>query len=260
MKKGQFIGSTVFYVLVALIILLVLVFSYTQIQKLTGFAQEGQLKIFISTLGDEIEKQASGRYGGKGSMKEEKFSLPKDVETVCFVDRSKEIDFLVNNELNSHMKRFNESNVFFKPFNRFAPHKVDYLALDEETNPLCVNAVNSRISLRLVNAGRGKAMIEARQPKEMGVECRKKIYHGDKKLDIVFLPYGYDDKEDFSADVDYYIENIFMRVEPFRAKINSLNFYMIDVFADIGCSIGSWVKCDDRKVKRQPGHSSNQHC
>ena len=258
-KNGQLIGKPVLYLLAAIIVLLILAFSYTQIQRIIGFTEQGQLKSFKLSLEDNLKKYASGRYGGKGSIKEETFSLPKDIEAVCFVDRDKEIDFLANNELNSYMARFNDSNLFLKPFNKFMPYRLEHISLDEQTNPLCIKAVNSRINLRLTNIGNGKTKIESREVKDMDVECKKKLYHGDNRMDIVFLPYGYDDKEDFSADIDYYMDNIFMKIEPFKTKINRLNIYMIDNLVDLGCSIGSWIKCDDFKVKQLASNCPNDY-
>jgi len=259
MKKSQFFGKPVFYLLVAIFILLILVFSYTQMQKIFGFTKQGQLKIFTFSLENNLKKYAFGTYGGKGTVKEETFSLPEDVESICFVDRDKEIDFLINNELNSYMARFNESNLFMKPFSEFAPYRIGYFSLDDETNPLCVKVINNRVNLRMTNIGGGKMKIETQEVKDIDVECKKKLYHGEDRMDIVFLPYGYEDKEDFSADVDYYIENIFMKIYPFKAKINKLNFYLRDMFVDLGCSVGSWIKGNEFKVKQLASNCPNDY-
>lgn len=259
MKKSQFFGKPVFYLLTAIIILLILVFSYTQIQKILGFTKQGQLKSFTINLEDNLKKYASGKYGGKGTIKEETFTLPKDIESICFIDRDKEIDFLINNELNSYTARFNDSNLFIKPFSEFAPFGMGYFSLDDKTNPLCVKAINNKVNLRLTNIGRGKMKIEAQEVSDIDVECKKKLYHDENKMDVVFLAYGYEDKEDFDADVDYYIDKIFMKIEPFKAKINKLNFYLIDLFVDLGCSIGSWIKCSEFKVKQLASNCPNDY-
>ena len=166
---------------------------------------------------------------------------------------------MINNELNTYMSRFNESNLFMKPFTEFAPFGISYFTLDDETNPLCIKVVNGKIKLRLVNAGRGKTKIEAQEVKDMSVDCNTKLSHGEDKLDIVFLPYGYEDKADFNADVDYYIDEVFMRVEPFKTKIKKLNFHMVNVFVDLGCSLGSIIRCNELKVKQLASHCPNDY-
>lgn len=259
MKKGQFVGTPIFYILAAIIILFILVFAYMQINKIMGFSKQGQLTAFTVNLESSLKKYASGKYGGKGTIKEETFSLPDDVKEVCFVDRDKEISLSINNELNNYISRFNESNFFMKPFNDFAPYDIDYFSLDDEINPLCVKVVSNKIKLRLVNVGRGKTKIEAQEAKDMAVECTTKLSHGEDKLDIVFLPFGYEDKEDFSADVDYYIDNVFMKVEPFKTKIKKLNFHMVNVFVDLGCSLGSSIRCNELKVKQLASHCPNDY-
>ncbi len=259
MKKSQFFSKPVFYALAAVIVLLILVFSYFQLQKIMGFSEQNQLKTFTLNFENELKKYSSGKYGGKGSIKEDSFSLPKDIESVCFVDRDKEIDFLINNELNSYMERFNDSNLFIKPFNKYAPYKIEYFGIDEETNPLCVKAINDRINLRLTNIGDGKMKIEAQEVSDMDIECKKKLYHGEDRMDIVFLPSDYGDKEDFNADVDYYMDKIFLTVEPFKTKNNRLNFYMIDTLTDLGCSIDSWIKCNEFKVKELASNCPNDY-
>ena len=150
MSKAQ--SRQIVYLIMVVFALVILLFGYEAVQKITAFNREREIKNFGITLENNLKRYSTMPYS-YGSVNEKAFSLPGGVESICFVDRSKEINRFADNELNVQVNNFPDENIFLKPFGEFIPINVKYLELSEGNNPLCVKAVNSKISLALTTKG-----------------------------------------------------------------------------------------------------------
>ena len=255
MSKAQ--SRQIVYIIMAVFALVILLFGYEAVQKITAFNREREIKNFGITLENNLKRYSTAPYS-YGSVNEKAFSLPGGVESICFVDRSKEINRFADNELNVQVNNFPDENIFLKPFGEFIPINVKYLELSEGNNPLCVKAVNSKISLALTTKGSAAEITALNESKE--VDCVSIIYNGkeESKIDIVFLGYAYEKADDFSNDVNGYI-NIFLETEPFKRSSNRINFYRIDKFPDLKCDIKDWIQCDDFAVKKLASECPNDY-
>lgn len=255
-KKAQQLKPIV-YLFMAIVILIILIFSYNSIQKIVAFNRERVIKKFGITLENNLKRYSTTPYS-YGSVNEKTFSLPSGVKSVCFIDRDKEINRFVDNELLIWINNFPDENVFLKPFNEFTPIDVEYLGLNESNNPLCVEVINNKISLALITRGFASEIIALNETKK--VDCVSLLYRGKEegKIDIVFLGYTYRSIEDFSDDVNRYMD-IFLETEPFKRNKNRINFYRVDKFPDLKCTIKDWIKCDDFAVKKLASECPNDY-
>jgi len=259
MSRAQFTASRIFlYMVIMIAAAFILIFGYTLINKLGSSAGEQELMDFVVSLQKNLKLRSSGPLGAYGSVKDITFSLPYDIETVCFVDSSKGYNSLVDSQLNDQLNIYQDYNLFIKPFNKFSPKKLDYLELDENENPLCVKAIDGKIKLGLTSKA-GKTQLSALAIGDRSVECSlvKGIIDPTNKIDIMFLGNNYDDKEDFSSDVHKYVNDVFLKIEPFSSNIDKLTFFYIDVFSDLGCDINGYVDCDDFLVKQLASNCPN---
>ncbi len=81
------------------------------------------------------------------------------------------------------------------------------------------------------------------------------------KTNIVFLSYGYEDKESFLADVNKYIEgeNSFSTIEPFKSNFEKLNFYAV-MSNEVKCDIqDGTILCEDRTTKKVASKCPNDY-
>jgi hypothetical protein len=140
------------------------------------------------------------------------------------------------------------------------PIKVDYLELSEGNNPLCAKVTNGQLKLKMTSR-RGKTEVELAELGKKKVDCN--IIEGttdpDNKVDVVFLGYGYDDKEVFNLKVREYIDDVFFNFEPFNSNRDKFTFYFIDDFEDLDCSFNNWIVCDDFKIKKLASNCPNDY-
>ena len=252
MKRGQFFSThLLIYVLIAIVSVSILLFGYTQLTNLQQTAQQYELRNFVVSLANTVEQRSSGPLGSFGSVSEQTFSLPSVVETVCFADRSKAIDRLVDPALNGELKNFPDANVFFEPFDRFIPQSVEAIEVDEQQNPLCVTNVAGNLKLSLVSKG-GSVEIKSSLPLARKKACTSVLYNNEPEqgIDIVFLGYAYTSKEAFAKDASQYVNKVFASTEPFQSHFDTFSFYRVDHFTELGCEVKDWVACDQFLVKK----------
>ena len=241
----------VILIAIAVIAIFFVVWGVRQVGQTEKIADEARLRAFTASL----ENSMNVKSNRLGDVEERVFSLPEDVESICFVDNQKEIDEFANNELRSQLKQFPRFNIFLFPSEKFNPVRLN---IQLKQNPLCLEPSNSKIKLILENKGSfAEINTEATQDKD----CVSVVYNGnpDEKIDMVFLPYGYDDLKDFSKDVDSYINKQFNVVEPFKSNINKINFFRIDKQENLGCEIGDLIRCDDFRVKLLASECPNDY-
>ncbi len=256
-KKGQF-SKPISFVIAGVIAVAVIIVGYALINSLLSSTEKRELANFIVSLKNTAEKYSSGPQGSYGSVNDKVFSLPTKVSEVCFADSSRKVNKLANNELNSWIENFPGSNLFIYPFSEFGAFKVDYISAKE--NPICIKAVNGKIKLRLVSKG-GFVEIGSLAQEEKEEDCVSVVYNEEPEdaIDVVFLGYAYENKNEFGDDVNKYINDVFMEIEPFKSNKNKLNFYRIDKFDGIECSIQSWISCDEYKAKQIASYCPNDY-
>lgn len=254
MKKAQLFGNPVIYIGILIIILLFVVWGITQINEINKKAEEAKLISFTKSLKNTLTTVKSSSFG---DIDEKTFSLPTDVEELCFIDDSKETNDFTKKELNSLIKRFPEFNLFIFPSEKFNPFRMSMLRLSE--NPMCVRIVNGKIKLSFENKG-DFAEINAEQTLK-DIDCVSLVYNGEpeKKIDMVFLGYGYSGVEKFAGDVDGYINEQFSVVEPFKSNLNKINFYRIDSFNKFDCEITDLIRCNNYLVKQLASQCPNDY-
>lgn len=258
MKKGQ-IKNIFNYILVIIVAGFILYFGFTQIARLTSSVNQGELISFVNTLENNLEAQRASASNRAGSIKEEVFFLPAGVESVCFVDETKGYNTLVNPELNNMMEIYEDYNVYFNP-DDIIPVGIEHLEIEEGNNPLCVKPIDGKLNLKLTSR-KGKTEVSAAELNRVDINCvlANGVSDPSNKVDIVFLGYAYGDKDQFRSDVDGYIHDVFLSVEPFSSNQDKFTFYLIDTFEDLDCSFVNWIDCDDFKVKQLASNCPNDY-
>jgi len=244
MKRSQLVmGKPMIYVIVLMMIAILSFWAVTEIRGVGKTKGSLEIENFIVSLNNNLKSLK-----GYERVKELNLAIPVKVETVCFIDKNKEHDEFVNIELNNAKDVYTDKNVFFYPFKRFFPSKIKDFELDE--SPLCINTLNGKIKLRLT-AMTNKTMMSSAEISDEQKECTSIFYSGEheNKVDVVFLGSEYNSINDFSKDVDNYINNIFLKTAPFSENRDSFNLYRIDSFNELGCEIKGYIICDDYKTK-----------
>lgn len=253
MKKSQLILSKpIIYAMALIFAAAILVWGLSQIQKTEKAIKSAEIDNFIITLNNNLKEQSLRSYD---SVKEISLALPANVGFVCFIDKKGEYDNLVNMELNKAKGVYTDKNLFFFP-ERYFPSSIENFELSE--NPLCISTINGKVKLRLT-AGANVALISPADAADGKKECTSIIYNGnpEKRIDVVFLGEGYDKINEFNSDINSYINNVFIRTEPFYKNKNLFNFYRIDSFDELGCEIKGYIKCDDYKAKLKASSCPN---
>jgi len=255
MKKSQFIIAKPFiYVLILVFAILLLFWVNSQFGDVGEKTSKQEVKNFVISLNNLLLRQTY-KYEG---VKEQSFALPTDLELVCFIDEDKAFNEYINTELTSYLDIYPENNLFFFPIDKYDPDKIENMELAE--SPLCVKNVNGKINLNLIGKG-DRTLIEAVNYSEKEVDCVTLLYNGDSedKVDVVFLGNGYNAVDDFSEDVNNYVNNVILETNPFDLNGKKINFYRIDQFKDLGCEISSYILCNQYKAKQLASNCPNDY-
>ncbi len=256
MKKSQITGRPLFYSLIIISAILILTVGVKQIKESSLKAKEIEKITYYTTLKNLIQKQALKSFG---KLNEKTIMLPKGIEKICFIDRTKNISPFTNCNLNEEIKKYGDKNIFFEPFNKFEPIYIENFKLDESENPLCLKTFRSTVKLSLKSMG-NYTLISTLKPSDKTSDCIPLLYNSpyNNSVDIVFLGYGYKNKDTYRKDVKEYIE-LFLETEPFKSNKEKINFYMIEDFSSIECEIKSWIKCNEFKAKTLASNCPNDY-
>lgn len=256
MKKAQLTAHPITQALFSLVALLILIFGAVQITKWTKTSKDIEIINLHSTLTNIIKKQTKLSYG---SVDEKIIALPSEIETVCLVDKSKNISPLINCNLNDEINKYKNKNIFFEPFDKLTPIQISNFELNKDENPLCLKSISSTLKLSLTSKGK-KTLISTFRGSEKTIDCVSLLYnsHPNNSIDIVFLPFGYRRFDDFREDVNKNI-NTFLEIGPFNSSREKINFYRIDNLDQLDCQIGKWVSCDEYEVKKLASYCPNDY-
>ena len=244
-------GSLFLYLLIVVFAAFVLIFGYKYFFGLKAQQNVSELALFSSSLNNKFEKIASGSLGGKGSVFQESFSLPAGIDSVCFVDRSAmgEFDRFAYAGLSDQLKLYDDENLFFgNDFNAYFPKKAEHFKTNE--NPICVAAKDGNLKLKLSNLG--NAVLIEGEAEDVKKNCQTLVYNAepDKAADVAFVGDQYASVEDFKADVNTFVNEIFLGNPAFNADKGKMNFYLIPDKFDFRCKIGDWIECDESLVRQ----------
>ncbi|MBW2989309.1 M64 family metallopeptidase [Candidatus Woesearchaeota archaeon] len=256
MKKGQLTGRPIMNALFALAAVLILVFGGVQVVRWTSRSRDIEMANFLSSLKNILRRQSLRAYG---SVEEETIAVPQEIEAVCLVDRNKPISPLVNCLLNEEINKYGDKNIFFAPFDKFAPENGESFELDEDENPLCLKVIKGTVKVSATSMG-NRTLVSTFRPSEKETDCISVLYNSppEDSIDIVFLGYGYKSFDSFNDDVSKNIQ-VFLDSEPFKSNKDKLNFYRVDRLEDLDCSIGAWVSCDEFSAKRLASYCPNDY-
>lgn len=104
-----------------------LAFSFYAIKNFVNIGKESQIKQFVSSLQNDVDKMWKS---SKGSQ-EESYSLPEKIEKICFKDDEFE-------------------NLIFVSKEFIAPEKILHLDLEKitsEENPYCIDNTEGKVNL-----------------------------------------------------------------------------------------------------------------
>jgi hypothetical protein len=244
------------YSLFTIVAGLILIFGTVQIVQWARTSEKLELGNFLSSVQNVIRKQTSRSYG---SVDEKVIALPNDIESVCFVDKTKEISPLINCDLNFEINKYPDKNIFFGPFDKFSPISVSNFELNKDENPICLKSLQGTTRLSLTSKG-NKTLVSTFRATEKDIDCVSVLYnsHPNNSIDVVFLSYGYSTFDNFREDVNDYV-NLFVTTEPFKGNQDKINFYRVDKLDVLNCEVGSWVKCDEFEVKKLASYCPNDY-
>jgi len=244
------------YIAIAVVSVILLFGGIRTIFKLGKDSKQLEYDNFVISLNTVLEKQ---RLQSVGSLKDQTFSVPRDVELVCFFDDHKEVRAFRNSEVAEFRKANPDYNIFFSPSRNYYPDNLEHVSLREDENPLCIEPVNSKIRLGLQSEGR-TTQITSLIPDAIEEDCVSVLYQGDPqdKIDVVFLGYGYKSSESFESDVNARINNVMFNIYPFNENKYKFNIYRVDKF-DINCQIGSFIQCDSFNIKKVAAKCPNDY-
>jgi len=261
-KKSQFsLGMPLVIIIFIIFAGFLLFFVMGRLTDIKSLVREKELNNFALSLNNILKKQSMVSYG---SIDEIILSLPEDINSVCFVDSSKEIDRFAKKGLSSRLILDETKNLFLSPIEKNPTFRLDNLEL-KESSPLCIKTKQGKISLKLTSTGKN-SLVEAKDISDRDIDCVSVIYNGEPedKIDIVFLGHGYEEVGEFARDINGYINNIFSITEPFKENMDKFNFFRIDRFSSLGCSIkGSgfqhFISCDEFSVKNVASECPNDY-
>lgn len=228
------------YLFLVLVIVFIISVGVIFIKNTNSLLEYRETESFLNSISKSISINSRLSSGSKEVIE---LSAPLNTEQICFVDKHSLFDEYIRNELNSYIGIDEEKNLFLMRGGKFVGYKTVNFLLSQ--NPLCLNVINSKISLELLSS-EGKTKING--GKDINVECRRELFNGapEDKIDIVFLPFGYNAISDFKRDIIQSIE-IFKEIAPMGDNINKFNFFSI-FEKSISCNIGDYIKCDNNQI------------
>jgi len=244
MDKAQIQGQQFVYILIGIVSVIILAIGVQQFVKMDDTGEDVQLINFATSLNNEIKTIKDKPFGSEDSSS---FSVPSKSDFICFVDRSKEINFLVKNELKGKVDTYSDKNLFIAPFDKFNNFNLEGFELDEKNNPLCVKNVNGKVRLTFESKG-DKSLISAGS-EEVESECVTVLNNGEDKIDVVFLGYGYNDPNVYKRYVDSYTNDVLFSVEPFSYNKDKINVFRVDD-RGLDCTIGDYITCNEFQAKQ----------
>ena len=250
LRKAQLVHETLIYILIVIAIAATVIFSISKISELNQLEQKTAAVSFAQTLENNLENQ---KYKSVGSIDKVTLSLPSSATMVCLTEDNEQFSPYSVLQLSSQKEVYKDRNLFLFPVDKFEPLEIKYFSLPEEKNPLCIETKDGKLSLTLTTKEQS-TLIEAANDDDTADICTiipgSSVGDPAKKIDIVFLGFGYDDKKKLSDDVVQYASQL-LSIEPFKSNKELFNIWMIDE-KQPSCTLerGTYYSCGPINVNR----------
>ena len=160
MKRSQLYSQIFIYILTILLVSFILIYGYNAVQTFRDRAEQVSCLKFKNDLRNAI----SGILSDFGTVKNEDFELCGTYTQVCFVESFKRIDknnlpFNVDPIIKDNILSGAGRNVFLVEKIAKDSFYAGNISVDQDV--MCVNALNSKVSLRL--EGKGNHVFLTRQ-------------------------------------------------------------------------------------------------
>ena len=162
-KRGQLSSETIVYALTIVIVAVILIMGYKYLSSAKKAMDKGELLQFRNKLASDA-KSIGKEYG---TYKKIIYSVPRNLEEVCFVDLSKKEDILasklisfyplVKDSLNSNLGR----NIFFVGNTELQSFNIENLELNHYPFMNCFHQKNNKMNIGIEGLGGGKFLILA---------------------------------------------------------------------------------------------------
>ncbi len=251
-KRGQESLSPLIYATIAIVVILLGIWGVSNIIKTSKQTNEADLIVFTNSLAKRLIPDSAYF----GNVEEISFSLPQDVNEVCFIDKNRTFDEFINSELTISAKTFQDSTLFIKSYGTFKAFKVKNIKIEKENNPICIVPNKNKIDLVLENKGIFKDISSKNQKRNN--DCTIIEYNGEpiNKLDFVFIGSNYENLEDFIADTNKYYTRL-KNSEPFESFYTKFNFYRVDDIKSLKCNSEELIKCDEVQINQLASQCPN---
>lgn len=125
LKKGQLIGTPFILIFALVLGALILLFGFNVIEKLVGYGHSVEVSKFITDLREDVEKYY---YFEKGSSKEIRINLPRDIQFICFKQASTiEKISALSHKWSSMIEYDMQNNIFLFPPQKHSVFSIPHL-------------------------------------------------------------------------------------------------------------------------------------
>ena len=225
------------------VISLLSVYFYSKTSKVEQSVSLIEYSNMVKIIEKKIQEYAFAKNIGSSQILN--INTPEGMNSVCFVERNKEINRFSNPVLDIQLN-LSFNNIYFEP-KEYPAASLDAFGL--EINPLCVQVFNNKINLKFESLG-NKTKISAAEPS--GVKqskCQSLVYNGEKRIDVAFMGIGYGSTKALSDDAQLFISNIFKKIEPLKSNIDLFNFNVVPEPVK-ECEISSYIKCNNFEINK----------
>jgi len=253
--RGQINTLPLIIIVAAIIIGGIAIFVYQETSNINQAVNGVEHTSFIKNLERRVKEYSTKNPGSSEIIS---FQVPKQLQTVCFVDKTKDIQRFSSPQIDVQIHAQKDKNLFFQP-SEFVSTTIDNLEVDQ--NPLCVNSVNSKINVKLESTGNKTKIIALNEEEIEETKCTTLIYNGkeEEKIDILFLGYGYENNKKLMDDSVIYINDIFKNIEPYKENKDKFNFYQLNKPLTDECELTYYIKCSTYKVKQLASQCPNDY-
>ena len=150
-KRAQLLSHPFTIILTLVVAAFIIIFGISAIRDLINVSNQVDLSSFTNSLQKEVDTYYSLE---SGSQKLLSINVPSQVEYICFIDQSADIDYsLIPNEKAGLVRAIKDKNVFFIPARKNPSlDPVNIRNLKPASNPLCVKTIN-KLEAKIISQG-----------------------------------------------------------------------------------------------------------
>lgn|SRR3989338_568603 len=243
-RKGQ--QSAIIYIMIALVLFVIIFLGFKYFGSISEKAEDAEISNLQRSINTKVQQQNARILG---SYSNASFSVPPSVERICFSDADAlGSGFgLPDDEVN---------NLFLLHRDKIIPYRLKDLDLDE--SQICGRPKNGKITIMFRTTRNGTNIEISEDQEDEG--CVSILENGppEKKIDIVFVPYGYKSKESYTREANRLINSIFLQFEPFASESDKFNFYLASG-SGVKCTVDGYIECNDFSVMKSASECPHEH-